>query len=367
MPELSPSRRLLMGPGPSEVPPRVLKAMATPLLGYFDPEFLAIMDRIQEALRRLFKTNNRHTLPISGTGNAGMETAIGNLLEPGDVAVIGVNGVFGGRMTEMAERVGARVVKVEAPWGEIVPEDRMAETIRKTRPKIAGIVHAETSTGICQPIPVIARAARESGAFLVMDCVTSLGGCPVEVDAWGVDVAHSGSQKCLGCPPGLAPITFSDRAMEAVRARKTRVQNYCFDMGLLAQHWGPERIYHHTLPTSMIFALYEALRAVFEEGLEARFERHRLNHQALVAGLTSMGLKMASQEGYRLWTLNAIRVPDGVDEARVRARLLADYGIEIGAGLGPLKGKVWRVGLMGASSQRNNVILLLEALKAAIR
>jgi alanine-glyoxylate transaminase/serine-glyoxylate transaminase/serine-pyruvate transaminase len=323
------------------------------------------MDRIQEMLRHIFRTANAATLPLSGTGNLGMEAAFSNLIEPGDTAVVGVNGVFGGRMTEMIERLGGRVVKVEAPWGEIVP---MEETIRRVRPKVVGVVHAETSTGVWQPVESIAQAAHEVGALVVMDCVTSLGGCPVEVDRWGIDVAHSGSQKCLGCAPGLAPITFSPRAIEAVKARKTKVQNYYVDILALSQHWcngGTNRTYHHTLPTTLIYGFYEALRIVLEEGLEARFERHRKNHEALVQGIKELGLELAT--AHPLWMLNAIRVPHGVDEAAVRAGLLARHGIEIGAAFGPLKGKIWRVGLMGESSRLSYVELFLSGLKHALR
>ena len=369
-PELAPPRRILLGPGPSEAHPRVLKAMSTPLLGYFDPAFFALMDSVQQMLREVFRTRNRHTFPVSGTGNLGTEAALVNLLEPGETAVIGVKGHFGNRMADIVERIGGKVVKVEAPWGEIVAQNRMIEAIRKARPKVVGIVHAETSTGVCQPLQDIGKASREVGAFLVADCVTSLGGVPLEVDEWGVDVAHSGTQKCLSCPPGLAPITFSDRAVEAIRARRTRVPSYYVDVALLLQHWSDgstQRTYHHTPPTSLIYGLYEGLRIVLEEGLEARFERHRLNSEALVAGLTAIGLEMASQEGHRLWTLNAVRVPEGIDEARVRAQLLADHSLEIGAGLGPLKGRIWRIGLMGYCSTRNNVLMALAGIEEALR
>ena len=365
-PELAPGKRVLMGPGPSDVDPRVLRAMAAPLLGHLDPEFLELMDRIQGMLRELFRTENRMTLPMSGTGSAGMETCFANLVEPADTAVIGVNGAFGTRMAEVAGRCGARVVRVEAPWGRIVPEEAMAEAIRRERPKVVGLVHAETSTGVWQPVEPIAGAAREAGSLMILDCVTSLGGCPVEIDEWAIDAAYSGTQKCLSCPPGLSPVTFSERAMEVVRGRKRKVQSWYLDLSLLAGYWGDDRVYHHTAPISMNYALYEALRLLFEEGLENRHERHRRNHLALVAGLEARGLELASQEGHRLWMLNAIRVPDGVDEARVRRELLARHGIEIGAGLGPLKGKIWRVGLMGASSTPRHVQRFLSALEDAL-
>ncbi len=367
-PELAPGARILLGPGPSEVPPRVLRALATPVIGHLDPEFVVIMDRTQAMLRALFGTANALTLPISGTGSAGMEACLVNVIEPGDSAVIGVNGVFGTRMAEVAARCGATVVRVEAPWGEIVPPERMAEAVARERPRVVALVHAETSTGAWQPVPAIARAARAADALLVLDCVTSLGGIPVEIDAWGVDVAYSGTQKCLSCPPGLSPVTVSERALERVRARRTPVQSWYFDFTLLSQYWGEgDRVYHHTAPISMVYGLYEALRAVFEEGLAARFARHARNHEALVAGLGAMGLGLVTQEGHRLPMLHAVGVPDGVDEAEVRRELLREHGIEIGGGLGPLKGRAWRIGLMGASSQRNYVVLLLAALEAALR
>jgi len=365
--ELIPGKRILMGPGPSDVPDRVLRAMATPLVGHLDPEFLQLMDRIQKMLRELFRTRNPMTLPMSGTGSAGMETCFVNLLEPGDRAVIGVNGVFGARMVEVARRCGAEVTAVEAPWGEIVDEERMVAAIRQTEPRLVALVHAETSTGVWQPVEETARAAREAGALMVLDCVTSLGGCPVEIDGWGIDAAYSGSQKCLSCPPGLSPVTFGERAMEVVSRRKTSVRSWYLDLGLLAGYWGGERVYHHTAPISMNYALYEALRIVSEEGLEKRFARHRRNHEALVAGLDALGLELASQAGHRLWMLNAVRVPEGVDEASVRQELLELHGIEIGAGLGPLKGRIWRIGMMGTSSSPNHLMLCLAALESALR
>lgn len=365
-PPLAPSSRVLMGPGPSDVPDRVLRAMATPLLGHLDPAFLSIMDRVQGMLRRVFGTANRMTLPISGTGSAGMETCLVNLLEPGDAAVVGVAGVFGGRMAEVARRCGAQVVTVETAWGTVVPEIEMVEAIRRERPKVVAIVHAETSTGVLQPVETIFAAAREVGALTVLDCVTSLGGLPVEVDAWGVDAAYSGTQKCLSAPPGLAPVTVSDRALEVVRARMTKVASWYLDLTLLGGYWGGERAYHHTAPITMNYALYEALRMVEEEGLPERHARHARVHRALAAGLRALGLSFASQEGHRLPMLNAVSVPDGVDDAAVRKTLLERHGIEIGAGLGPLEGKIWRVGLMGASATVNHVALFLAAFERAL-
>ncbi|MSQ61509.1 MAG: alanine--glyoxylate aminotransferase family protein [Dehalococcoidia bacterium] len=364
---IAPPVRLLMGPGPSNVPPSVLEAMAKPVIGHLDPAFLAIMDEVQAMVRQVFRTKNRFALPISGTGSAGMESCFANLLEPGDMAIVGVNGLFGMRMAEVAARYGANVIRVEAPWGMIIPDHVMVEAIRLHRPKVVALVHAETSTGVLQPVEAIARAAAESGALTILDCVTSLGGCPVEIDGWGIDAAYSATQKCLSCPPGLSPVTFSERAIESVRSRKTTVPVWYFDVTLLAQYWGSDRVYHHTAPISMIYALHEALRLALEEGLEVRFQRHRRNHEALIAGLAAMGMELASEEGHRLQMLNAVRVPVGIDEAAVRRRLLSEHGIEIGAGLGPLRGTIWRVGLMGASSSRENVLTFLEAFGSALR
>ena len=355
-----------MGPGPSEVSDRVLRAMSAPLLGHLDPAFLALMDRVQAMLRGLFGTRNRMTLPISGTGSAGMETCFVNLIEPGDTALVGVAGVFGGRMAEVASRCGARVVTVETEWGTAIPEARMIEAVRRERPRVVAFVHAETSTGVHQPVEAIAAAARDVGAFTILDCVTSLGGMPVEIDRWGIDAAYSGTQKCLSAPPGLSPVTLSERALEKVLARETAVRSWYLDLSLLAGYWGGERAYHHTAPITMNYALYEALRVVFEEGLEARFARHREVHDALAAGMGGLGLLFASEDGRRLPMLNAIRVPVGVDEGAVRRTLLERHGIEIGAGLGPLKGKIWRVGLMGASATLNHVLLFLAALERAL-
>lgn len=366
--EFNPPERLLLGPGPSQVHPRVLRAMSAPLIGHLDPAFVQMMEEVKDLLRVVFATRNPLTIPISGTGSAGMEACLVNLLEPGDEIVVGVNGVFGTRMAEVAERAGAVVRRVEAPWGKIVrPEQVEAALKNATRPKLVAVVHAETSTGAWQPLPEIAKLAHDHGALVLADCVTSLGGAPVLIDAWDVDAAYSGTQKCLSCPPGLAPITFGPRALEVLQARTTKVQSWYLDLSLLAQYWGDERVYHHTAPITMNYALREALRLVVEEGLEARFARHRRNHEALAAGLAAMGLDLAAEAGHRLPMLNAVTVPDGVDEARVRARLLREHGIEIGGGLGPMKGKVWRIGLMGESSRRAHVLAVLAALDDALR
>jgi alanine-glyoxylate transaminase/serine-glyoxylate transaminase/serine-pyruvate transaminase len=342
--------------------------MSAPLLGHLDPAFVAMMEDVKALLRLVYATGNTLTFPVSGTGSAGMETCIVNLVEPGDEVVVGVNGVFGTRMAEVIERAGATAVRVEAPWGRVVRAEQVEVALKNCRrPKLVALVHAETSTGAWQPLPDAARLAHEHGALFLADCVTSLGGAPVEIDAWEVDAAYSGTQKCLSCPPGLSPITFGPRALDVLRARKTKVRSWYLDLTLLSQYWGEERVYHHTAPISMNYALREALRLVAEEGLPARFARHRRNHEALVAGLGALGLDLASEEGHRLPMLNAVTVPDGVDEARVRARLLSEHGIEIGGGLGPMKGKVWRIGLMGESSRRAHVLSVLSALEDGLR
>ena len=356
-----------MGPGPSNVAPSVLKAMAATLVGHLDPVFVKMMEEIKAMLRLVFQTKNEMTFPVSGTGSAGMEFCFVNLIERGDEVVVGVNGVFGTRMVDVAERCGARVVKVEAPWGRIIEPQQIAEALKQCRPKLVAIVHAETSTGALTPVEEISRLAHGAGALMLLDTVTSLGGCPVKIDEWVVDAVYSGTQKCLSCPPGLSPVSLSPRGLEVARKRKDKVPSWYLDVNLLASYWGQERVYHHTAPISMNYALHEALRLVLEEGLENRFRRHQENHLALKEGLQAMGLAIASQEGHQLWQLNAVRVPEGVDEATVRKQLLNQFNIEIGAGLGPLKGKVWRVGLMGETSTRANVNTFLEALAACLK
>lgn len=360
-------RRILMGPGPSDVPPRVLAAMARPTIGHLDPAFLALMDDTMALLRAVFRTANPLTFAVSGTGSAGMEAAFVNLVEPGDRVVVGVNGVFGERMCDIAERCGATVRRVEAPWGRIVEPDAVAAAIRETHPKLVALVHAETSTGVRQPIEAIARAAREADALLLVDCVTSLGGMDVCVDEWGVDIAYSGTQKCLSCPPGLAPITFGPRALERFDRRQRKVPSWYLDIGMIRRYWGGERLYHHTAPINALYGLNEALRLVLEEGLEARIARHARNAAALQAGLEAMGLRLFAQEGYRLPTLTTVCVPEGCDDAAVRGALLDEFGIEIGAGLGPVKGRVWRIGLMGETSTPRNVLYFLSCLERLLR
>jgi alanine-glyoxylate transaminase/serine-glyoxylate transaminase/serine-pyruvate transaminase len=365
MQDFLPPRRLLLGPGPSLVHPRVLHAMATPLLGHLDPVFLGVMNDIQTLLRRAFATANRFTIAISGTGSAGMEAAVVNLIEPGDAVVVGINGVFGTRLATLVERCGGKVIRVEAPWGRIIEPEAIASALQRSGPvKAVAVVHAETSTGAWQPIEPVGRLCRDYNALLIVDTVTSLGGAPVEVDRWGIDACYSATQKCLSCPPGLAPFTLSDRALTAIKNRRTACQSWYLDMGLVADYWAEQtRSYHHTAPISMLYALREGLRLVEEEGLAARYARHRLNSDALVAGLMALGFDPLPLPGQRLPMLSCVLLPASIDDAAVRARLLETYGIEIGGGLGPLKGKVWRIGLMGESSTEANVLTLLNALE----
>lgn len=365
MREFLPPRRLLLGPGPSMVHPRVLQAMATPLLGHLDPAFLTVMNDIQHLLRQTFTTTNRFTITISGTGSAGMEAAIVNLVEPGDAVIVGVNGVFGERLATVIERCGGKAIRVEAPWGEIIPPEMVEATLRRSGPvKAVALVQAETSTGAWQPLESLGTLCRAHNTLLLVDAVTSLAGIPVEVDRWGIDVCYSGTQKCLSCPPGLAPFTLSDRALATIKNRRTPCQSWYLDMALVTDYWTEHnRTYHHTAPISMLYALREALRLVEEEGLPARYARHRLNGAALVAGLTALGFTPLTPVAHRLPMLICVTVPAHIDEAAVRSQLLDTFGIEIGGGLGPLKGKVWRIGLMGESSTEGNVLTLLNALE----
>ncbi|MCE9527286.1 MAG: alanine--glyoxylate aminotransferase family protein [Planctomycetales bacterium] len=363
---LNPPRRILMGPGPSEVHPRVLAALAAPTVGHLDPYFIQVMNETQQMLRQLFRTTNQLTLAVSGTGSAGMEACVVNLIEPGDKMIVCVNGVFGGRMADVAGRAGAQVTTVEQPFGEIYSPQQIADAVQKVKPKVVGIVHAETSTGALQPLEEISKIVHDAGALLLVDTVTSLGGIPVEVDAWQLDAVYSGTQKCLSCPPGLAPVTFSPRAVAAIEARKTKIASWYLDMTMVRNYWGQDRAYHHTAPINMNYSLHEALRLVFEEGLAARHARHRRNHLALKAGLQAMGLNYAVAEGKQLPMLNAVTIPAGVEDAKVRSQLLTEFGIEIGGGLGPMKGKTWRIGLMGETAQPRNVLLLLAALEKCL-
>lgn len=365
--ELKPPQRTLMGPGPSDVDPRVLRAMAAPLVGHLDPAFLEIMNEAMELLRYVFETKNQLTIPMSGTGSAGMETCFVNLIEPGDRVVVCVNGLFGERMADVAARCGAEVARVEAPWGRTIDPADARKALRGGRPtKILAVVLAETSTGVWQPLAELERAAHEAGALFLVDAVTALGGIPVAIDASRIDACYAGTQKCLSCPPGLAPVTFNEEARKVVRGRKGKVQSWYLDLNMIENYWGKERFYHHTAPVTMVYALRESLRLIAEEGLTARFERHAQNGAALHAGLEAMGLKLHAEAGHRLPVLTSVAVPDGVDDIAVRRALLNDFGIEIGGGLGPLKGRIWRVGLMGHTSRRQNVALFLTALEGIL-
>jgi len=338
--------------------------MSEPTLGYLDPDFVAIMDETMELLRYVFNTKNRLTIPISGTGSAGMEAALVNSVEPGDKAIICVAGFFGDRMVDIAERAGATVARVDAPWGSPVDPEDVKKAVRDNPgAKVIGIVLAETSTGVLQPLDEIAALAKGNGMRIIVDAVTALGGVDVPVDRLDLDVVYSCSQKCLSCPPGLAPITLGEKATAFVRDRKTKCRSWYLDLGLIQKYWGPERVYHHTAPANMIYALNEGLRIVKEEGLEARFARHKAAQKVLIDGLQGMGLKMVVNVPYRLPSLTTVYVPEGVDETAVRKKLLDEHNIEIGAGFGVFKGKIWRVGLMGTNATKADVVHLLAALK----
>jgi alanine-glyoxylate transaminase / serine-glyoxylate transaminase / serine-pyruvate transaminase len=364
--ELNPPRRILLGPGPSPVDERVLRAMSAPLVGHLDPIFVGVMDDVQQLLRYLFETNNRIAVPISGTGSAGMEATVTNLLQPGEEIVVCINGFFGERMCEMVTRLGAVPVRVVCDWGGPVDIDKVRVAWRESNARVLFAVQAETSTGVLQPLPPLREIADDRDGILLVDAVTSAGGHSVGVDRNGIDACYSGTQKAISCPPGLSPVTFSDRAMARIQERPSKASSWYLDVGLVTGYWGSARSYHHTAPITMIYALREALRAVAEEGLEARWQRHELNHRALVAGLEEMGLKMLVDAEHRLWTLNTVLVPEGVDEARVRGQLLEEFNIEIGGGIGVFRGKIWRIGLMGTGSTENNVLLLLAALEKCL-
>ncbi len=363
---LNPPRRVLMGPGPSDTHPRVLAALGAPTVGHLDPYFLQVMTDTQRMLREVFCTKNELTLAVSGTGSAGMETCVVNLVEPGDRMLVCVNGVFGARMADVAGRYGAEVTIIERPYGEVFPAEQVAEAVKKVSPKIVGIVHAETSTGAWQPVEEISKIVHDAGALFVLDTVTSLAGVPVEIDAWGIDAVYSGTQKCLSCPPGLSPVSFSPRAVEKLSNRKSKVASWYLDMNMVKNYWGQDRAYHHTAPINMNYALREALALVLEEGLPARHARHMKNHLALKAGLSAMGLSLANAEGHQLPMLNPVRIPEGIDDVSVRKQLLEEFGIEVGGGLGSMKGKVWRIGLMGETSHPRNVLLVLAALERCL-
>jgi alanine-glyoxylate transaminase/serine-glyoxylate transaminase/serine-pyruvate transaminase len=364
-----PAERILLGPGPSPVSARVLRALAAPTLGHLDPQYVAIMDEVCEMLRQVFRTKNPLTFPVSGTGMAGMECIATNLVEPGDEVIVCVNGVFGGRMKDVMERCGATVHALEAAWGDVFTLDQIAAMLeRHPRTKLVGIVHAETSTGAHQPLEGLSDLVHGRNALLVVDTVTSLGGHELRVDDWGIDAIYSGTQKCLGCPPGLAPVSFGDRALAAMDARKTKPQSWYLDVSMLRKYYtagGGGRVYHHTAPINMTYALREALAIVLEEGLDARVERHAQMHRRLRAGLEAMGIGYVPK--HSLHTLNCIHIPAGADDAAVRRRLLEEYGIEIGAGLGAMAGKAWRIGLMGHGATVRNVDLVLTALREVLK
>lgn len=360
-----PPERTLMGPGPSDVNPRILEALSRPTIGHLDPAFITMMDEVKELLQYAFQTRNELTIPVSAPGSAGMETVFVNLLEPGDKVIICQNGVFGGRMKENAERCGALPVMVEDEWGETVDLDKVEKALSDNPDaKALAFVHAETSTGARSDAESLCALAQKFGCLAIVDAVTSLGGIELKVDDWGIDAIYSGTQKCLSCIPGISPVSFSDRAAEVIRSRKSKVQSWFLDLNLVMGYWGADakRSYHHTAPVNSLYALHESLVILKEEGLQNAWQRHALNYQAFAAGIEALGLSFVVAEEYRLPQLNAVRFPDSVDDAAVRGQLLNDYNLEIGAGLGALAGKVWRIGLMGHASSRNNVLLCLSAL-----
>ena len=372
-PTLVPPNRVLMGPGPSDVDSRVLAALAKPTIGHLDPAFITVMEQVRSMLQAVFGTANPLTIPMSGTGSSGMEAAMVNLVEPGDRVLVGVNGVFGGRLCAVAERAGGEVVRVEADWGRAFDPDAFRRVAAGRSFKVMALVHAETSTGVLQDLSGLRAVADDLGALLLVDAVTSLGGCAVDLDAHGVDAAYSGTQKCLSCPPGLAPLSFSDRAVAALKARRSAPGSWYLDLSLIARYWlgteesgGAARAYHHTAPINMVYALHESLRIALEEGLEARFARHRRIAGAFVAGLGAMDLPLPVPLAERLPQLTLVRVPSGIDEKRVRAELLAEHGLEIGGGLGAFAGRAWRIGLMGAACTEANARLCLGALRSAL-
>ncbi|MEE8428009.1 MAG: alanine--glyoxylate aminotransferase family protein [Gammaproteobacteria bacterium] len=364
-----PPERTLMGPGPSDVNPRILEAMSRPTIGHLDPAFVVMMDEQKELLCYAFKTSNELTMPVSAPGSAGMETCFVNLVEPGDKVVVCRNGVFGGRMKENVERSGATAIMVEDEWGSAVDPNKVAATLQANPDaKILAFVHAETSTGAISDAKVLAQIARQHDCLTIVDTVTSLGGSPLLVDEWQLDAVYSGTQKCLSCVPGLSPITFSDRAMEIVKNRNTKVQSWFLDLNLVIGYWGggAKRSYHHTAPINTLYALHEALVILQQEGIENAWARHQRNHDALKAGIEAMGLSFVVKEGERLPQLNAVSIPEGADDAAVRGYLLEEYSLEIGAGLGSMAGKIWRIGLMGYASNQRNVLFCLGALDAVL-
>ncbi len=367
-PALEPPDRLLLGPGPSEVHPRVLRSMSVPLVGHLDPAFIEIMSEVQELLRYTFRSDNRWTIPVSGTGSAAMEAAFANVVEPDDTVLVPTNGYFGSRMESMARRAGGKVVHVDAPWGRPLDPDDVRAALVHHRPDVFGFVHAETSTGVLQPdVDTLTRLAHEHDAVVIVDAVTSLGGVELHVDEWDIDVAYSGAQKCLSCPPGASPLTLTDEVFGRIRERQEPARSWYLDLGLLEGYWGDDRSYHHTAPITNIYALREALRLVAEEGIEKRWERHLRVAGALKAGVRAMGLAMLPDDAWWLPSLNAVRVPDGVDADRVTGILLEEHGIEIAGGLGDLAGRIFRIGCMGHTCRAGNVLRLLAALGRVLR
>jgi len=366
-PENNPPTRILLGPGPSTVDPRVLRAMATPLLGHLDPKFVQLMDRTQELLRYVMQTENSLTIPISGTGSAAMEGSVANMVEDGVPVLVCVSGYFGLRLADMVGRYGGVLQTIQRPWGEVFSTSEIEEALKKHHSKVVVIVHAETSTGAKQPLQEIVKVVHEMNAIIIVDAVTSLGGIPFFTDEWDLDVVYSGSQKCLSCPPGMSPITLGPRAIEVLNNRKSLVKSWYLDLSSIQKYWGKDRTYHHTAPISAVYSFYEALRIVAEEGLENRWKRHRENAEMFWDGLEEIGLECQVPLENRLESLTTVKVPPGVDETIVRQRLLSEYNIEISGGLGELKGKVWRVGLMGYSSRKEYIVLLLAALRKLIK
>ena len=360
-------QRFLHGPGPSPVHPSVLEAIAKPCIGHMDPVFMRIMNEIREMLQRLFQTGNSMTLACSGTGSAGAEMLIDNLVEPGDVCLVGINGVFGMRLTDKAKRAGGEVHNVNAAWGSIIDVEEVLQQVERLSPKVVVLVHAETSTGVLQPIDKVAEAVHRKGGLFVVDCVTSLGGVPVKIDDWGIDAAYSGTQKCLSCPPGLSPVTLSERAMHKVANRQYPVNSWYLDLNLVGNYWTGSRAYHHTAPINMNYALHQALALILDEGLDACFQRHRAAHDKLRGGLDQRGIEYGSDPLHSLPMLNLIRIPtDVADEAAARKQLLDDFNLEIGSGLGEMAGKCWRIGLMGHGARDENVDMILKALDVVL-
>ena len=358
--------RKLMGPGPLNIHPRVYQALTTPIIGYLDPAYLKILDQVGDQLRKVFQTTNRATNAAPGTGTSGMEACVANLIEPEDKILVCVHGYFGDRLRQMVERQEAQITLITEEWGRPIDPQKVEAEMKANSFKVITLVHAETSTGVLQPMDDIVKLADKYGVMIILDTVTSLGGVEVKMDEWGLAAAYSCSQKCIGCPPGLSPVSFSDRAVEAVKNRKHPVRSWYLDITLLEKYWGSERVYHHTSSSTLNYALLEALLLIEEEGLQNRFDRHLENHRALVAGVEALGLEMLVSPEYRLPTLNAVRIPEGIDDMKLRSYLLETFNLEIGGGLGALKGKVWRVGLMGYSSSAENVLFFLSAINRAL-